>query len=84
MEGDELAWHNLVQVAIHRIVILLIFLHIDLAPHVARSAISHPAQLLALVDAAPAVDQVQTEVGPRESGVAVGFNHAWIEPVEAA
>ena len=83
LEGDELGWHNLVQVAIRRIVIVLIFLHIDLAPHVARSAIAHPAQLLALVDAAPAVDEVQTEVGPRISGVAVGFNRAWIEPVEA-
>ena len=83
LEGDELARHHLVKTAIHGIVVLHILVKVDRSPLVFVAAVAHPPVFLALVEAPPAVDEVQLEVWMRVGRVAIGLDGTLIEPPES-
>ncbi len=74
LERNELAGHHLLQVAVGGVVVvavLRVLVRVDGAPHVVGSA--HPAVLHALLEASPAVDELQRKVGHGVGCVAVWF-----------
>ena len=57
--------------------------HVDIAPEVIRSAVPDPSEVAAFGQAAPAVGEMQAEVGAGGRNVAVRLDRVRVEPSEA-
>jgi hypothetical protein len=79
LEGDELARHHLVHVAVERVVVVLVLVHVNASPQVflvfQRRQVD-PSELDASGKPSPAVCKRQTEVGPGEGCVAEGLDES--------